>query len=84
MRSKYSVEYVFFSSDGNIIGGLPKKTMTLDDLEFMIRVLAPMKSAEIMGNVSSLYGMSYSTFSVEEMIGDGIIIKKCLKIRRCR
>jgi hypothetical protein len=80
-RFKVSFAYVLPTNMEVLFGRLEEKLLTCDELEFMLRVLAPMQSNDYIANIHRLRRNDFFVITIDEYV-ETKLMKKYLKIVR--
>ena len=80
-RFKVSFAYVFPCGSETMFGKLEEKLFTFDELDFMLKVISPMKVLDFLNTISNLKRNEIFTIDFDESFG-GHSMKKILKIVR--
>lgn len=80
-RYKISFAYVFPNTDRVIYGNLEEKIFTFEEVDFIFKILSPVKSVEFISSIRRLGKGGFLNFAFDETI-NGSILKKVIRVAR--
>lgn len=80
-RYKISFAYVFPNTDKIVYGKLDEKIFTFEEVDFIFKMLSPMKSIELISSIRNLRKGGLLNFTFDETI-NGNVMKKVIRVSR--
>lgn len=79
---KYNVSFAFCDEDMTAFGAIPERKMTIDDIQFALRIMSPAASDGWINTIKSLPRNSFTIIEANERLSNGVVITKRIRVRR--